>query len=60
MSDVCRVLRAGGDHGGFVAASVRQGGYEALFPKLPGPAPEENAGEDPRREAVLALKRANP
>src|SRR5437899_9264478 len=36
-----------------------KGGYEALFPQRPGPKQRE-AKEDPRREAVLALKKAHP
>jgi transposase InsO family protein len=37
-----------------------QGGYGALFPKTPGRAKTNESAPDPRREAVIALKRANP
>src|SRR5256885_3116096 len=37
-----------------------EGGYEALFGKVPGRKPAAEATDDPRREAVLALKQAHP
>src|SRR6266446_9994098 len=60
VTDVCRAF-------GLAVATVAlwrrayaQGGYEALFPKTPGPAKVNEAAPDPRREAVIALKKANP
>src|ERR1051325_4871804 len=37
-----------------------EGGYEALFPRRPGRTKHTEKVDDPRREAVLALKRAHP
>jgi transposase InsO family protein len=36
------------------------GGYEALFPKKAGRTAQGKGADDPRREAVLAMKKAHP
>jgi transposase len=36
------------------------GGYEALFPKKAGRTAQGKRADDPRREAVLAMKKAHP
>jgi len=60
VSDVCRAFGLAVTTVSLWRRAYAQGGYQALFPKLPGPAARDNAAEDPRREAVLALKQANP
>src|SRR6266436_7185906 len=60
VSDVCRALGLAVTTVALWRRAYAQGGYEALFPKVPGPVKREGAASDPRREAVLALKKANP
>ena len=60
VSDVCRALGLAVTTVALWRRAYAQGGYEALFPKVPGPVKREGSRSDPRREAVLALKRANP
>src|SRR5256712_1493565 len=60
VSDVCRAFGLAVTTVGLWRRAYAQGGYEALFPKVPGPAKRQTAADDPRREAVTALKRANP
>src|SRR5882672_7609621 len=60
VSDVCRAFGLAITTVALWRRAYAQGGYEALFPKVPGPAKRQAEAEDPRREAVLALKQANP
>src|SRR2546427_2883731 len=60
VSDVCRAFGLAVTTVALWRRAYAQGGYEALFPKTPGPARPANPSSDPRREAVIALKKANP
>jgi len=60
VSDVCRAFGLAVTTVALWRRTYAQGGYEALFPKMPGPVRCEGAAVDPRREAVIALKQANP
>jgi len=60
VSDVCRAFGLAVTTVALWRRAYAQGGYEALFPKTPGPAKASAAGPDTRREAVIALKQANP
>jgi len=60
VSDVCRAFGLAVTTVALWRQAYAQGGYEALFPKVPGPAKRQPEADDPRREAVLALKQANP
>jgi transposase-like protein len=60
VSDVCRAFGVAVTTVALWRRAYAQGGYEALFPKTPGPAKASEGAPDPRREAVIALKKANP
>src|SRR3989442_1483980 len=60
VSDVCRAFGLAVTTVALWRRAYAQGGYEALFPKTPGPAKTNESAPDPRREAVIALKKANP
>jgi len=60
VSDVCRAFGVAVTTVALWRREYAQGGYEALFPKTPGPAKASEGAPDPRREAVIALKKANP
>src|SRR5438552_2061270 len=60
VSDVCRAFGLATTTVGLWRQAYAKGGYEALFPRRPGPARLTEAAFDPRREAVIALKKANP
>jgi len=60
VSDVCRAFGLAVTTVALWRRAYAQGGYEALFPKTPGPGKANEAAADPRREAVIALKKSNP
>ena len=60
VSDVCRAFGLAITTVALWRRAYAQGGYEALFPKTPGPTKANAAAPDPRREAVIALKKTNP
>src|SRR5712664_1250092 len=60
VSDVCRAFGLAVTTVALWRQAYAQGGYEALFPKVPGPAKRQPEADDPRREAVLALRKAHP
>ena len=55
VSDVCRAFGLAVTTVALWRRAYAQGGYEALFPKVPGPTKRQPDASDPRREAVLAL-----
>src|SRR5712691_1344645 len=60
VMDVCRAFGLAFTTVNLWRQAYAKGGYEALFPKKKGPAPRAEGEDDPRREAVLALKAAHP
>src|SRR5215470_12055816 len=60
VSDVCRAFGLAVTTVSLWRRAYAEGGYEALFPKTPGPGQANETAADPRREAVIALKKANP
>src|SRR3954471_20677099 len=60
VGDVCRAFGLAHTTVALWRQAYAKGGYEALFPRKPGQAGKARETNDPRREAVLALKKANP
>ena len=60
VADVCRAFGLARTTVELWRKSFAAGGYEALFPKASGRKKQEAPTEDPRREAVIALKKAHP
>src|SRR2546425_1197051 len=60
VTEVCRAFGLALTTVNLWRQAYAKGGYEALFPKKHGPPVRAKDGEDPRREAVLALKKAHP
>lgn len=60
VADVCRAFGLARTTVELWRKSFAAGGYEALFPKASGRKKQEAKEEDPRREAVIALKKAHP
>src|SRR5689334_19219741 len=60
VGDVCRAFGLAHTTVALWRQAYAKGGYEALFPGKPGKTARAKEADDPRREAVLALKKANP